>query len=162
MTRTTARELAIQLSFAITTAKADPEEAAEQFFNEEYFTSLAEEDELYAEYPRGKYMDYIIRLATGVVAHRLELDSYIEKYSKGWKASRISKTALAVMRAAIFEILYFEDVPAGAAIDEAVELSKGYEDAETVSFINGVLGGFVRGELGQAPDENIQQDELGE
>ncbi len=59
---------------------------------------------------------------------------------------RLSRTALAVLRCAICEILYLEDVPAGAAINEAVELDKKYDEPDTVAFVNGVLVGFVRGE----------------
>ena len=55
-----------------------------------------------------------------------------------------SKIALAILRCALCEILYMEDVPERVAINEAVNLAKKYEEPETVSFINGVLGGFVR------------------
>ena len=58
---------------------------------------------------------------------------------------RLSRTALAVLRCAICEILYIDDVPAGAAINEAVELDKKYDEPDTVAFVNGVLGSFVRG-----------------
>jgi len=51
------------------------------------------------------------------------------------------------LRCAMCEILYVPDVPTASAIDEAVELAKKYEPAETVAFLNGVLGGFVKGEL---------------
>ena len=54
---------------------------------------------------------------------------------------------MAVLRCAICEILYMEDIPNAAAINEAVELAKGYDEPDTVSFVNGVLGGFMRGEL---------------
>ena len=57
----------------------------------------------------------------------------------------ISKTALAVLRCALCEILYMEDVPDAAAINEAVELAKGYDEPDTVAFVNGVLGSFMRG-----------------
>jgi N utilization substance protein B len=77
----------------------------------------------------------------------VELDAYIEKYAKGWKVGRISKTAAAIIRTAMCEILYMPDVPNAAAINEAVELAKGYEDEDVVAFINGVLGGFIRGEV---------------
>ena len=59
---------------------------------------------------------------------------------------RISGTALAVLRVAIAEILYREDVSLATAINSAVEIDKKYDDADTVAFVNGVLGGFVRGE----------------
>ena len=59
---------------------------------------------------------------SGVTAeHREELDGLIARYSRGWKVGRISKTALAVLRVALFEILYVQDVPPAAAINEAVE-----------------------------------------
>ena len=85
-----------------------------------------------------------------LIAERREtLDAYIEKYARGWKADRISRTAGAVLRCAMSEILWLPEVPNAAAINEAVELAKKYEDADTVAFINGILGGFVRGEVGQ-------------
>lgn len=144
MTRSTARHLAIQLCFAAAASGAEPLELADDFFSEEHFASLAEVDELYAERPTGKYRDYILRLSSLVMEKREELDAYIEQYAKGWKPGRISRTALAVLRCAICEILYLEDVPASAAINEAVELDKNYDEPETVAFVNGVLGSFVR------------------
>ena len=83
----------------------------------------------------------------GVYEHGAELDGYISKYAIGWSFSRISRMAAAVMRVAMYEILYMPDIPAAAAINEAVELSKHYETQETAAFINGILGAFVRGEL---------------
>ena len=71
----------------------------------------------------------------------------IERYAKGWKSERISRTARAILRIALCEILYMEDIPAAVAINEAVELDKNYDDPETVAFVNGVLGGFMRGEF---------------
>ena len=91
---------------------------------------------------------------TGLIAeNRSELDGYIERYSKGWKVERISKTAAAVLRCAICEILYMDDIPNAAAINEAVELDKGYDEPDTVAFVNGVLGGFFRGELSAQPEQ---------
>ena len=74
----------------------------------------------------------------------------IERYAKGWKLDRLSRTALAILRCAICEILYMEDIPNAAAINEAVELDKSYDEPDTVSFVNGVLGGFMRGELSES------------
>lgn len=68
------------------------------------------------------------------------IDSVIEKYSVGWKLSRISKVALAVLRLAICEMLYFEDIPAGVSINEAVELCKKYAAKDDAAFVNGLLG----------------------
>ena len=69
-----------------------------------------------------------------------EIDAVIEKNSKGWKIGRISKVSLAVLRLAICEILYMEDIPAGVSINEAVELCKKYAANDEPSFVNGILG----------------------
>ena len=144
MTRTTARELAIQLGFSAAATGDAPQDILERFFEEEHYASLAREDALYAQYPDEKQMDYIRRLVTLLDEHRAEIDEQIRLYAKGWKLERISKTALAVLRIALCEILYMDDVPDAAAINEAVELAKGYDEPDTVSFVNGVLGGFMR------------------
>ena len=146
MTRTTAREIAIQLGFAAAATGEQPAELMERFFEREHYDSLAREDELYAQYPDEKQMTYITRLVTLIDEHRDEIDGQIRRYAKGWKLERISKTALAVLRCALCEILYMDDIPNAAAINEAVELAKGYDEPDTVAFVNGVLGGYMRGE----------------
>ncbi len=147
MKRSAARELAIQLSFAAAAAGLEPAELLESFFDREHYDSLASELEICQEYPDDKQMDYIRRLTVLTAENRSEIDGFIERYAKGWKIERISRTALAVMRCAVCEILYMEDIPNAAAINEAVELDKNYDDPETVAFVNGVLGGFMRGEF---------------
>ncbi len=147
MTRTAAREIAIQLCFAAEAAGRLPEELMEDFFSPEHYDSLAQEQELFADYPDKTQMEYIRRLLTLGMEHRAEIDGYIERYARGWKVERISHTARAILRCALCEILYMDDVPNAVAINEAVELDKSYDEPETVSFVNGVLGGFMRGEL---------------
>ncbi|MBQ2972943.1 MAG: transcription antitermination factor NusB [Clostridia bacterium] len=68
------------------------------------------------------------------------IDGMIEKYSVGWKLGRISKVALAVLRLAFCEILYFDDIPVGVSINEAVELCKKYAAKDDAAFVNGLLG----------------------
>ena len=84
---------------------------------------------------------------SGIAAHGYELDQYIEKYAKGWRFERIPLVAGAIMRLAMYEILYMPEIPNGAAINEAVEIAKKYLDDDVVKFINGILGSFVRAEL---------------
>jgi N utilization substance protein B len=98
-------------------------------------------------------MTYINSLVQGVENHKDELDAHIERLAKNWSVSRISRTAVAVLRAALFEILYMDEVPASAAINEAVELAKGYDEPEIVAFINGILGSFMR-EASPDPDDD--------
>jgi len=146
MKRTTAREIAVRLCFAVSENPSDPEELLSLTFSEEYYSSLQAEDELYQSKPNKKQLDYITRLVTGIAEHSAELDGYIEKYAVGWRFGRISRTAVAIMKVAMFEVLYMPDIPDRASINEAVELAKGYEPPETVSFINGILGSFSRSE----------------
>lgn len=150
MTRTTAREIAIQIGFAAAATGEAPEEILDSFFEKEHYATLQSEDELFAEYPDETQLAYIRRLTVLMARNSEQINAYIRKYAKGWKPERISKTALAVLRCAICEILYMEDIPNAAAINEAVELAKGYDEPDTVAFINGVLGGFIRGEVNSA------------
>lgn len=143
MTRTAAREIAIQLGFSAVGGDYEPEQAVEEFFEPEHYASLAAESELYRSEP-GEQLDFIRQSVCGVVERRPELDGYIAQYAKGWRTERIDKAAAAILRQAMYEILYMPEVPTASSIDEAVELAKGYEDAEVVAFINGVLGSFVR------------------
>jgi len=147
MTRTVAREIAVRLCFSVSENPSDPDELLARVFEEEYYLSLAPEDKLYKEAPDEKQLDYISRLVKGVWEHSAELDGYIDKHAVGWKFGRISRTAAAVMKTAMFEVLYMPDVPDRAAINEAVELAKRYDPPETVAFVNGVLGSFARSEL---------------
>ena len=154
MTRTKARELAIRLIYAQGASGEQPEDLLGGFFEDEHFASLADEDELFGKKPDEESLGYIRTLVSLCAANREEIDSYIEKYAIGWPPERITRTAAAVLRCALAELLYVEDVPPSAVINEAVELAKNYEEPETVAFINGVLGGFMRGERAAAPEES--------
>ena len=147
MTRTAAREIAVRLCFGLSENPQDPGKVLGDMFDEEYYASLGEEDEIFAVYPDDVQLDYIGRIIRGVSEHGAELDGYIEKYAVGWKFGRISRTAVAILKTAMFEILYMPDIPNKAAINEAVELAKRYEEPMTVPFINGVLGSFSRNEI---------------
>ena len=147
MTRNTAREIAAHLSYELSFTDKTVEELLQERLTSEAFAELAEEDSLYTEAPNAKQVAYITRLVTGVNEHAAELDGYIAKYAKNWKFSRIPLVASAIMRVAMYEILYMQDIPNGAAINEAVEIAKKYEDEKVVSFINGILGAFVRAEF---------------
>ena len=149
MVRNTAREIAIHLSYELNFSGKTAEELLRQRLTAESFAELAEEEELYQEAPNAKQAEYIRRLVRGVGEHGAELDGYIQKYAKGWEFSRISLVASAIMRVAMYEVLYMPDVPNGAAINEAVEIAKKYETPETVKFINGILGSFSRQELSE-------------
>lgn len=147
MTRSTAREIAVHLAYELGFTDLTPEELTGERLSRERFSELAAEDGLYGEAPGPTQAEYIRSVVAGVAAHAPELDGYIAKYAKGWSFERISLVASAIMRVAMYEALYRDDIPSGVAINEAVELAKKYDTPETVKFINGILGGFSRGEL---------------
>ena len=149
MVRNTAREIAIHLSYELSFTSKQIDALLDERLTKESFEILKEEDSLYQEVPNAKQAEYIRRLVKGVNEHAFELDGYIEKYAKGWKFSRIPLVASAIMRVAMYEILYMQDIPNSAAINEAVEIAKKYETPETVKFINGILGTFVRQEISE-------------
>lgn len=144
MTRSNAREIAMHLIYELEFHEDLPEELFQRVFTEDYYPRLGEESELYAEKPNDRQMKYIEDCVRGVYVKQKELDDIIETYAVGWKVNRIAKVSLAVLRLAVYEILYVEDAPTGAVINEAVEIARRYEEEDKVSFINGVLGSFAR------------------
>lgn len=103
-------------------------------------------DTMLDEHPESeKNLNYIKTVFFGVLEKTDELLEDINKnLGKNWKLDRISKVSLAVLKLAIFEIKYLEDVPHKVAINEAVEIEKKFDDPDNSSFVNGVLGGFVK------------------
>lgn len=147
MTRNTAREIATHLAYELSFTDLPVEAFLDERVSSDSFADLAPECGIYEDLPNEKQAQYIRRLVTGVAEHAAELDTYIEKYAKGWRFERISLVASAIMRVAMFEILYMPDIPDGVAINEAIEIAKKYEEPKTVQFMNGILGSFLREEV---------------
>ena len=105
-------------------------------------------DELLADDAR----PFTRELATGVEQHRAELDETIASHARGWDLERIAPLDRNIMRVALYEIGYRDDVPTEVAIDEAIELAKEYCGTDAPSFVNGVLGAAVRELHAMAPD----------
>lgn len=115
----------------------------EKIFSDESIDDIV----LLAEDSRDFELDadgYIINAFRGVYDNVIEIDEIIEKYLTNWTIDRISKVSLAVLRLAIFEIKYMDDIPESVSIDEAVELCKKYSTVDDASFVNGLLGSIVR------------------
>lgn len=88
--------------------------------------------------------EYIGSVVSGVVKSVEEIDSKIMEFSRGWSLDRISAVSLAALRIGTYEILYRDDVPAPAAVNEAVNLTRKYAGDEAVGFVNGVLGSIQK------------------
>ena len=112
--------------------------SAETELNELY--DLALENEIIAD------SEFTKALAFKTCENISDIDPVIEKYSKGWKLSRISRVALAVLRLAVCEMKYFDDIPVGVTINEAVELCKKYASKDDYAFVNGILSSVSKEE----------------
>lgn len=143
MTRSRARQIALQISFAASSSQQDPAELCDDILTEEYFERLSEEDDIFKENP-GAQESYIRQLTKLVSDHQEQLDEIISDYSSGWKINRISPITKEILRCAICEILFMDDVPEGVAINEAVELTKRFAEEDSGSFVNGILGKYVK------------------
>ncbi len=86
---------------------------------------------------------YIDEITNGINEKETEINEAISKHLKGWTMERISKVDIAILKLAIYEILYREDIPYKVSINEAVELAKTFSDESSPSFINGVLAEIV-------------------
>lgn len=159
MTRSHAREIAVHMIFSLSFGDLKAEELLEQQLNPERFEELAADMPLYSQYPNDKQEKYIRALVRGTFEHGYELDDYIARYAKGWNFARIPRMAAAIMRTAMYEVLYMPEIPNAVAVNEAVEITKNYESPEVVSFVNGILGTFVRTEFADTPAKPEKAEE---
>lgn len=133
MSRSKLREKVFQLVFRV--AFNDEEELRQQaefFFGDEEQEGMTENEQ---EQVQEKFDRIIERLK--------EIDAQIDEKSTGWNVSRLGKVELAILRLAVYEIVYDETIPDSVAINEAVELAKKFAAQESPAFINGVLAKFV-------------------
>lgn len=87
--------------------------------------------------------DYLEKKLRNIYDRREEIDTAVNEKATGWKTNRMAKVDLALIRLAVYEIKYEEDIPTGVAINEAVELAKIYSSDGAPSFVNGVLAKLV-------------------
>jgi N utilization substance protein B len=87
--------------------------------------------------------DYTIRLVEGVAEHDGRIDELIDTHATGWSLERLPDVDRAILRMAVFELLWADDVPDAVVIDEAVELAKILSTDDSPAFVNGVLGAIA-------------------
>ncbi|MBL4931015.1 transcription antitermination factor NusB [Clostridium paridis] len=127
MNRKKSRKVAMELCYSMEISKESPEEIFENFIDN------YNEDKTVLE------TNYILDTLNLINTHKEQIDKKIEPYLRGWKLDRISKVNLSILRIAVAEILFIEDIPNKVSINEALELTKEYSDEKSVSFVNGVL-----------------------
>lgn len=131
MTRREIREQVFKMLFRV------------EFYNQEEMSeqiALCEDD---ACDWKEKDKTYIFKKVEKISEKLEEIDAKINEVSEGWKTGRMGKVDLTLIRLAVYEMLYEEDVPAKVAINEAVELAKQYGTDNSPSFVNGVLAKLV-------------------
>ena len=106
----------------------------------DYCGGVFDEDEELLFAPTQEDRDYIENKYQLILPKLPELDAFIAEISDSWKPERMNRVDLNILRLALYEMLYDDDIPTGVAINEAVELAKLYGGAESGSFINGLLG----------------------
>ena len=139
MSRQNAREAAVRFLYQCDMTGDAPCAAVES-----YFRNVQPDDEdLYIPLSDGD-IEYMNSVLSGVSENIDEIDGISSANSKEWQINRISKTLMAIMRIAVFEMKFLEDVPAKVSINEAIELAKAYDGEQTGAFVNGILAGVVR------------------
>ena len=124
MTRREAREAIVALLFS---RDYTPEKTADELLADRALTLEGEEDA------------YVTEAVCGVLSHLSEIDALITSSSVGWAVNRISRVSMAILRLSCYEMLYQPSIPLLASLNEAIELSKTYDDEKAYSFVNGVL-----------------------
>ena len=103
-----------------------------------YFETLEDAGDKEIDYIRGKYEAVVSRLP--------EIDALLNENAKGWKTGRMNKVDLTILRLAVYEMKWDDDIPDGVAINEAVELAKRFGGESSSSFVNGILGKLAKQE----------------
>ncbi|MCL6590977.1 MAG: transcription antitermination factor NusB [Firmicutes bacterium] len=96
-----------------------------------------------SEFPENS-ISFLTELVSGTIQHLKEIDTEITRFSEGWKLERMASTDRNILRMAVYEIKYRDDIPPGVSVNEAVDLAKKFGDEESGKFVNGILGNLVR------------------
>ena len=131
--RKEAREAAMTLLYSLGYTPDTVEYQIECFMEEEHVKNFSK-----------KALDYIMDVARGTLDKLPEVDEFIKKYCQDWSFDRIAPVDVAVLRLAIYEMLYRKDIPRTVSINEAVNIAKKYGHDDSQNFVNGVLGSIYK------------------
>ncbi|WHZ31271.1 transcription antitermination factor NusB [Desemzia incerta] len=136
LTRRDIREKALQSLFQLSANEDLSKEVAMQ-------KALANHTEDKDELEDVEIPSYLNELVSGVIEQQEMIDSKINSHLKNWSINRLAKTDLLVMRIAVYEMLFVEDVPNKVALNEALEIIKRYSDEKSSKFVNGILSNMI-------------------
>lgn len=139
MKRRLAREIAIQSLYQMEMNEVTAEEAVSMLIAE-----AAGENESEVELSDvNKTTSFVLELVGGTWEHKAAIDEMLANYLKNWQVSRLSKVDRQVLRLAVYEMVFRNDVPGKVAVNEAIELAKHFGVEESGKFVNGVLGKMI-------------------
>lgn len=124
--RRVSREVSLKVLFQVDLVHANIEEALKHAFENDKYSDDVKE--------------FTLTLVKGVMSNLAEIDKVIKNYTNNWSLDRITNIDRSILRIAIYEILYLQNIPKSVSINEAVELAKKYGTRSSFSFVNGVLG----------------------
>ena len=150
MSRTTARAAAMQMIFEKISGGQGGEETLKMVYDELRADGLPGVERIEKKEPDQQDREYITAALEGVLAHREEIDEKIRETAIGWPLDRMSLVDLTILRLAVWEIYYAEDVPGSVSIAEAMELTERFSDPQDKPFVNGILGTILREQEAQA------------
>ncbi|TKH35187.1 transcription antitermination factor NusB [Paenibacillus polymyxa] len=140
MKRRLARELAVQSMYHMEMNEVDAAAAVDMLLQE-----AAEENEAEVVIKNAEVLSaYVLEHVRGTWEHKEAIDGLLADYLKGWQISRLSRVDRQILRLAVYEMIFREDVPAKVAVNEAIELSKHFGTEESGKFVNGVLGRVIQ------------------
>jgi len=136
MKRRLARELAIQSLYYISMNQVAHEESISMVLEE----AMTERETPASREDLAEITPYVTSLVEGSVKHLTEIDGILAGYLQGWKVERLSKVDLQILRLAVYEMIFRDEVPPRVVINEAIELAKWFGTEDSGKFVNGVLG----------------------
>ena len=128
--RTQARELSFQFLYMRDVSEGDSKEEIDLFLNDQ-----SDDDDI---------IEFAESLIQGVIDHQEKIDATIEQAAQNWELGRIATVDRNIMRQAIFELLFRDDIPPKVSINEAIELGKKFSTANSGGYINGILDRIKR------------------
>jgi N utilization substance protein B len=140
MKRRVAREIAVQSLYQMEMNQTSAEQAIASIFAE-----AGSESEVFSDAVDERlYLPYVRTLVNGTYREKKQIDLLLEHYLQGWKMDRLSRVDKQILRLAVYEMVFEDEVPPKAVINEAIELSKHFGTEESGKFVNGVLGKMIK------------------
>ena len=146
--RTRSREFALQVLYQLDISDCDLKEIFEDFWQDRTDLALSDPEKEAVEENKkdAEVRAYTEKLVSGALEKLKQIDPLIERFTENWEMKRMAYVDRNILRLALYEILYLDEIPVKVAINEAVELAKRYGEADSSKFVNGILDRIAKTE----------------